>query len=152
MKFTLNNTEFIIEKKVFYSIRTSIEDIEEKIVENSNLNKKEVLIINSFSKRVNTILIPQYFKKNKKLLTKNGLSLDFGVTNSKCLEILISREMHMYNTIFLNTIGFDDKNIREIELFLLGLTKSSKKTFFLVNYNEKYSPDFRMDKFNEVKG
>lgn len=135
IKLKINKKSVDLNIYQFYTIETSIESIEELLLLNSNLNSAKTVIINSFSKLYNTILVFKYFKENKTLLKTIGFDIKLGVTNSKCFKLLISNEVHKYDTIFVNTIGLGYEEIKELQKYLINLSNKKMKTIFLVNYS-----------------
>jgi hypothetical protein len=93
-------------------------------------------VINSADKDVPNIQIPLYFKKNGELLRKNGLDERYGVTNFEGLRILILDILSKFDSIIINTAGFDYVNIDLTKVFLCQQAKISKKTFFLIQHKE----------------
>lgn len=132
----------------FYLVKTNKQGIEGEIIRKEHLNKENAIIINSFSKGYNNILLPKYFSKNKKLLKKHNLDYRLGVFETKCLEILIENEKNKYNFFFINMSGFSFDSISDIKKILFEENNYKNKIFYIVDYNSDYKYfDYIIEKF-----
>ena len=132
----INGLEIELKKSFLYLVESPLDFTEEYLVKHSKY-LGEYAIINHSPYEYESILLQPYFSNRKSLLQKHGLDFKLGVTDFECLKILILNELSNFETIFINTAGFDSSNIERLRKYLQDLTQKESKTIFLVDSNKK---------------
>lgn len=118
-----------------YCFKTDNEFISDFIVKNNH----NTIIINSLSKFYNSILLPVYLIKHKKILIKEGIDKHININNSKFLEFLISNEIKDFDFVVFGLVGLSYDGVTFVKQYSQKISKNTGKTFILVDYDPSYS-------------
>lgn len=116
-----------------YYLKTNNEFICDEIIEKNIDN--EFLIINSLSKKKETILLPRYKDDNTFKLEKSGILSYYGIGNLQFLKFIIDNETTDFNFIIFGLTGLSYEAVTFLKNYFLSLKKDSNKIFLLIDYD-----------------
>ncbi len=116
-----------------YYIKTNNEFISDEIIEKNIDN--EFIIINSLSKKKETILLPRYKNDNILKLEKFGILSHHGIGNLQFLKYIIDNETADFNFVIFGLVGLSYEAVTFLKNYFFSLRKNSNKVFLIIDYN-----------------
>ncbi|NQX86598.1 MAG: hypothetical protein HRT67_11970 [Flavobacteriaceae bacterium] len=116
-----------------YHLKTNNEFICDEIIE-KNINN-EFLIVNSLSRKKETILLPRYKDDNIFKLKKSGILPHYGISDLQFLKFIIDNETTDFNFIVFGLAGLSYESVTFLKNYFLSLKKNSNKIFLLIDYD-----------------
>ncbi|WP_298548415.1 hypothetical protein [uncultured Aquimarina sp.] len=137
---TDKNIYTIVDLGKVYCFKTNNEFISDLIIENNNKS----IVINALSKVYDSILLPTYIGKHKKVLIKEGLDKYININNRDFLKFLIRTEMKGFDFVVFGLVGLSYDGVSFLKQYFQKISKNTGKTFILIDYDPSYLETTKM--------